>query len=68
MKLEIKPEPSPNERIAIELALARVPDAAARLRSAWREAGLRENTQPDSRDEAQAAAPRPRKRPGATRA
>jgi hypothetical protein len=63
MKLEIKPEPSPEERTAIEGALARVLAAPSRLRSAWREAGVRENTQ----DDAQAAA-RPRKRPGATRA
>jgi hypothetical protein len=67
MKLEIKPEPSPAERTAIERALARVLEAAPRLRSAWRDAGVRENTEPESSGEAQAAA-RPRKRPGATRA
>lgn len=66
MKLEIKPEPSPAERKAIERALTRMLAAAPRLRSAWREAGVRENTEPETR-EGQAAA-RPRRRPGATRA
>jgi hypothetical protein len=67
MKLEIEPEPSPAERTAIERALARVLAAAPRLRSPWREAGVRENTEPEPPSEAQAGA-RPRSRPGATRA
>jgi len=67
MRLEIKPEPSSAERTAIERALARTLDAAPRLRSAWREAGVRENTEPEPSGEDQAAA-RPRKSPGATRA
>ena len=52
MKLEIKPEPSPAERKAIERALGRVLAAAPRLRSAWRDAGVRENTEPEPRSEA----------------
>jgi hypothetical protein len=44
VKLEIRPEPSPAERKAIERALARDLAAAPRLWSAWREAGVRENT------------------------
>ena len=44
MKLELKPEPSPAERKAIERALARDLAAAPRLRSVWREAGVCENT------------------------
>lgn len=67
MKLEIKPDPSPAERKAIERALALVLGSPSRLRSAWREAGVRENTQPEAQSEAQAAA-RPRRSPGATRA
>jgi hypothetical protein len=67
MKLEIKPDPSPAERKAIERALALVLGAPWRLRSAWGEAGVRENTQPEAPSERQAAA-RPRKSPGATRA
>jgi hypothetical protein len=45
VKLEIRPEPSPAERKAIERALARVLAAAPRLNSAWREADLQENTE-----------------------
>ena len=67
MKLEIKPEPSPAERKAIERALARMLEAAVRLRSAWHDTGVRENTEPEPSGEDQAAA-RPRKSPGATRA
>jgi len=55
MKLEIKPEPSPAERTAIERALARVLEAAPRLRSAWREAGVRENTEPEPGSETQSS-------------
>ena len=51
MELEIKPDPSPAERTAIESALARVLEAPSRLRSAWREEGLRENTEPEPRSE-----------------
>ena len=52
MKLEIKPDPSAAERKAIERAMARVLAAAPRRRSAWREAGVRENTEPEPRSEA----------------
>ena len=45
MKLEIRPEPSPAERKAIERALARVLAAAPRLNSAWRDADLGEDTE-----------------------
>jgi len=45
VKLEIRPEPSPAERKAIERALARVLAALPRPTSAWREAGVRENTE-----------------------
>jgi hypothetical protein len=55
MKLEIKPEPLPEERKAIESALARLLAASPRLRSAWREAGVRENTEPEPRSEAQSS-------------
>ncbi len=40
MKLEITPEPTPDERKAIERALA----ASPRVPSEWHEAGVRENT------------------------
>jgi hypothetical protein len=45
VKLEIRPEPSPAERKAIERALARALAASPRPPSAWREAGVRENTE-----------------------
>lgn len=46
MEHEIKPEPSPEERAAILAALERLLDGDAgpqAYRSAWREAGVREN-------------------------
>jgi hypothetical protein len=46
MELEIRPEPTPEERAAILVALERLfSDGAAppAYRSAWREAGIREN-------------------------
>lgn len=45
MKLEIWPEPSPAERKAIEQALARTLAVTPRLKSAWRDADLQENTE-----------------------
>lgn len=44
MKLEIKPEPTPEEREAIERALAGAHQEALRLASAWHDEGVRENT------------------------
>jgi hypothetical protein len=64
MDVEITPEPTPEERGAIEAALRRLlggnalPPAYA---SAWRKAGLREAQEPY-------AGARPRKSLGATRA
>jgi hypothetical protein len=55
MKLEIKPEPTPAERTAIERALARALAAAPRLRSAWHEAGVRESTEREPSSEAQSS-------------
>ena len=48
MKLEITPEPSPSERKAIERALGCVL-AGGDARSAWRDAGVRENTEGSQR-------------------
>lgn len=53
MELDITPEPTPDERRAIELALADEPDAgrdARPARSAWQEQGVRENTAADDPD------------------
>ena len=65
MEYEIRPEPRPEEREAIVLALerllARDPTPPA-YRSRWREAAVRENLDVDY------ATARPRSRPGATRA
>jgi hypothetical protein len=78
VKLEITPEPSAAERKAIEKALALVLAARPRVTSAWREAGVHQNTEEERghppRFGAVAASPpaqagaRPRSRPGATRA
>ena len=51
MKLEIRPEPSPEERKAIEEALARALAATPRPASAWREAGVRENTERENTEQ-----------------
>ncbi len=64
MDVEIRPEPEPEERQAIEAALRRLirggaPPAA--YTSAWRQTGLRESVEPY-------AGARPRKSFGATRA
>jgi hypothetical protein len=71
MELEIRPEPTPEERAAILAALERLlsdgsgPPACG---SAWRDAGIRENLD-DSGDEADyGATVRPRSSPGARRA
>jgi hypothetical protein len=53
MEPEIRPEPTPEERAAILVALERLLDddpRAPAYRSAWREAGIRENLD-DSEDE-----------------
>jgi len=64
MDVEIKPEPPPDEREAIEVALRRLighGTLPAAYASAWRKAGLRDALEPY-------AAARPRKSFGATRA
>jgi hypothetical protein len=43
MDLEIEPEPTPEEREALERALAGLPAAAAEARGAWWREGVREN-------------------------
>lgn len=52
MELEITPEPTPEERRAIELALAAESktDPAGAGHSAWQEQGVLENTAPDEAD------------------
>jgi hypothetical protein len=52
MEPEIRPEPTPEERAAILVALERLlaDSRPAAYRSAWREAGIRENLD-DSDDE-----------------
>ena len=68
MEAEIRPEPSPEERRALELALERLlagPALPAAYTSGWREAGIAENI--EFRKTAYATT-RPRNRPGATRA
>jgi hypothetical protein len=42
MEIEIVPEPTPEERAAIELALARAAQTAAPARCAWWQAGIEE--------------------------
>jgi hypothetical protein len=64
MDVEIKPEPSPDEREAIEAALRRLMGRGvqpASYTSAWRKTGLQESVEPY-------AGARPRKSFGATRA
>ena len=68
MELRIDPEPGPEERKAIELALERLLDVGAlpaAYTSAWRDAGIHENIEAGKTAYATA---RPRSRPGATRA
>ena len=50
MELEIRPEPSPQEHAAIVAALEELQrdGASAAYRSAWRDAGIRENTHADA--------------------
>jgi hypothetical protein len=65
---EIRPEPTAEEREAIEHALERLlagPELPAGYSSRWREAGIAENI--EFRKTAYATA-RPRSSPGATRA
>jgi hypothetical protein len=70
MEIEITPEPSPEERVALMDALAeRGEDSTDGYRSVWRLAGLLENV--DSDDFAPRAAPAvgsPRSSRGASRA
>jgi hypothetical protein len=64
MEVEIKPEPAPDEREAIEAALRRLIGCGtqpAAYTSAWRTAGVRESLEPY-------AGARPRKSFGAARA
>ena len=64
MDIEIKPEPEPDQREAIEAAmrrLANAPTQPAAYASTWRKTGLREALDPY-------AAARPRNSFGATRA
>jgi hypothetical protein len=59
------PEPEPEEREAVTLALQRLltgERVPAAFRSAWRQAGISESVAPDY------ATARPRSSPGATRA
>jgi hypothetical protein len=65
---EIRPEPTPDERRALELALERLlagPALPAAYTSGWREAGIAENIEFGKTAYATA---RPRSKPGATRA
>jgi hypothetical protein len=48
MDLDIEPEPSPEEREAIERALASRPAAPADPRGAWWREGVRENVSPEA--------------------
>lgn len=69
MDPEIRPEPSPQERMAILVALERLfaDGGPPAYRSGWREAGIRENL--DEREAADyRATARPCSSPGATRA
>jgi hypothetical protein len=50
VKIEITPEPSPEERAAILAALARCQEDEARAPGRWWEAGLRENVEDDVDD------------------
>jgi hypothetical protein len=43
MRLEITPEPSPDERVALERALARLLEEPEEQGSAWWREGIREN-------------------------
>ena len=68
MDVEIRPQPSPEERSALLAALERLlaePELPAAYRSRWRELGIRENAGSEIGYE---AAARPRSSPGATRA
>jgi hypothetical protein len=48
MNLEIEPEPTPEEREALERALASLPHEAADPRGAWWREGVRENVSPEA--------------------
>jgi hypothetical protein len=68
VELEIRPEPAPEERAAIEIALERLPAGPAlppAYTSGWRAAGIAENIELGRTAYATA---RPRSSPGATRA
>jgi hypothetical protein len=71
MERRIRPEPTPEERAAILAALERLLSEDARppaYRSAWRDAGVRENLDNSGEDGDYGATARPRSSPGATRA
>jgi hypothetical protein len=48
MDLEIEPEPTPEERKALEGALAFLPREAPDPRGAWWREGVRENVSPEA--------------------
>jgi hypothetical protein len=70
MEPQIKPEPTPEERAAILAALQRISEDSRppASRSAWRDAGIRENVDESGEDADYGATARPRSNPGATRA
>jgi hypothetical protein len=71
MEPRIRPEPSPDERAAILASLERLLSQDSRpraYRSAWRDAGIRENLDEPGEDGDYGATARPRSSPGATRA
>jgi hypothetical protein len=71
MEPEIRPEPTPEERAAILAALERLLSDDSRppaYRSAWREAGIRENLDESEDEPDYGATVRPRSSPGARRA
>ncbi len=67
MILEIKPEPSPEQRAAIFAAIVQLLAEEPAGLSVWWEAGVREAVE-DGEDEEPQATARPRSRLGATRA
>jgi hypothetical protein len=48
MELEIRPEPSPEERKAIERAVGSLADRLPDPRGAWWREGVRENVSPEA--------------------
>lgn len=50
MELDWRPEPTPEEREALEQALARLLDDRAQPRSAWWRAGVAESVEPEDQN------------------